>query len=113
MNAVLHGNFGLDSELRDTLEGLASMHQAIDARLGLAHVARLAVCMQARWTERMLIITIEDSGAGFSPDGVVIVGNGLPADHRARGRGLMILNTLCDGIDFSHGGCVIELTFRL
>ena len=113
MNAMLHGNLGLDSGLRENLRDLAKWHALIEERFALPYVARSLIRLNANWTGAMLRIAIRDSGEGFtrSPSSEALLKRSeAPIGS---GRGLAILDALCDRTALRRGGTVIELDFFL
>ncbi|MGD0105316.1 MAG: ATP-binding protein [Rhodopila sp.] len=109
INAMLHGNLGLDSDLRNDLKGLAASHDVIAARLASGNRSRSLIRVQATWTRSRLRVVVRDSGDGFERDE-------LPSIDPARlgsGRGLMILEALCDHVGIHRRGTIIALDFAL
>lgn len=111
MNAMLHGNLGLESGFRNTLQGLASSSEVIEARLASDKVAHSKICIDASWLPTMLRIVVRDSGSGFDKKAVRSPDELLAAGHPGSGRGLIILNTCCDRVELLDGGATIALTF--
>ena len=107
INAMLHGNLGLGSGLRNDLKGLAASHSVIAARFASEHGARSLIRVQATWTRTRLRVIVRDSGDGFERD------ERLAAARLGSGRGLMILEALCDQIGIQRRGTVIALNFLL
>jgi hypothetical protein len=113
MNAILHGNLGLDPGLRDSLQGLATLHDTIAARFASARIARSIIRVDARWTRTMLHLVIRDSGRGFKLNRLSSADEGPGTGRIGSGRGLIILGAMCDRIAFLRGGTTIELGFLL
>lgn len=109
VNAMLHGNLGLASNPWDNLQGLALSHRAIETRLAMPAIARSVISLDASWTRSMLTIVVRDGGSGFKRGDVAAVGDA----RLSSGRGLAILDALCDRVALSHGGTAIELGFSL
>jgi anti-sigma regulatory factor (Ser/Thr protein kinase) len=111
MNAMVHGNLGLDSQLRDGLVGVAASHAVIESLLARPAVARRAIRVDAIWNTTMLSVMVRDNGSGFARSE-----SELPAaapSEKHHGRGLFILETFCDRVALLHGGTTIKLGFRL
>jgi len=113
INAMLHGNLGLDSGPRNDLEGLAASHCVIAARFASEYSARSLIRVQATWTRTRLRVVVRDSGDGFSRNELPSVDERLAAARPGSGRGLMILEALCDHIGIQRRGTVIALNFVL
>jgi hypothetical protein len=113
MNAVLHGNLAINSELRDSLEGLTTSHQAIELLLTSPQIARSMIRVEAIWNSSMLYVLVRDSGAGFKKNELPLPSAWQKAGHHGSGRGLAILDAFCDRIALLNGGATIKLGFRL
>jgi anti-sigma regulatory factor (Ser/Thr protein kinase) len=112
MNAVLHGNLRIGSGGRDTLEGLMQTHEMIEQMLAVPDGAGGAIRVDAIWNSKVLHVLIRDSGEGFtrrepSPEDIAESG------RLASGRGLSILEAICDRVVLLHGGRTIKLGFNL
>jgi anti-sigma regulatory factor (Ser/Thr protein kinase) len=113
MNAMLHGNLELGSGLRDSLEGLATSHELIEALLELPQVGCSTIRLDAIWNPTTLHVMIRDSGAGFKRTESRSPGPAQAEGDRGGGRGLAILEMFCDRVVLLCGGTTIKLGFRL
>lgn len=113
MNAMLHGNLGLDAGLRDNLQALATSHDIIESRFASEQIARSIIYIDATWTRTMLYVVVRDSGGGFNSRELPSPEERLAAGRLGSGRGLMILQSLCDRIGLVRGGTTIKLGFLL
>jgi anti-sigma regulatory factor (Ser/Thr protein kinase) len=113
INSVLHGNLAISSELRDSLEGLTTSHQAIERLLTSPQIARSMIRVEAIWNSTMLNVLVRDSGAGFKRSELPSPSAWRKAGHHGSGRGLAILEAFCDRIALLNGGATIKLGFRL
>jgi anti-sigma regulatory factor (Ser/Thr protein kinase) len=113
MNSVLHGNLAINSEFRDSLEGLDNSHQAIEMLLTSPQIARSMIRVEAIWNSTMLYVLVRDSGAGFKRSELPSPSAWWKAGHHGSGRGLAILEAFCDRIALLNGGATIKLGFRL
>jgi anti-sigma regulatory factor (Ser/Thr protein kinase) len=113
INAILHGNLAMGSELRDSLEGLTTSHQAIEMLLTSPQIARSMIRVEAIWSANMLYVLVRDSGAGFKRSELRSSAERQKAGHLCSGRGLAILDTFCDRIALLNGGATIKMGFRL
>ena len=113
INSVLHGNLSIGSELRDSLEGVMSSHQAIEALLASPQIARSMIRVEAIWNSAMLYVLVRDSGAGFKRNQLPAPAASQKAGNHGSGRGLAILDAFCDRVALLNGGATIKLGFRL
>jgi anti-sigma regulatory factor (Ser/Thr protein kinase) len=113
MNAVLHGNLRIGSGSRDSLEGLTQTHELIERMLATPDGARSAIRVDAIWNSKVLHVLIRDSGEGFDKAGVPSPEALAEAGQNASGRGLSILEAICDRVMLLHGGRTIKLGFNL
>lgn len=113
MNSVLHGNLAINSGLRDSLEGLTTAHQSIEALLTSPQIARSMIRVEAIWNLSMLYVLVRDSGGGFKRSEPPSPGACQKAGHRGSGRGLAIVEAFCDRVALLNGGATIKLGFRL
>jgi anti-sigma regulatory factor (Ser/Thr protein kinase) len=113
MNAMLHGNLGLESGLRDNLQALAVAQASIEARLAIGQIAHSMIEVEAHWSETLLRVTVRDSGGGFQRNALPSLEERLAAGKVGSGRGLMLLEMLCDRVALRRGGTSISLVFRL
>lgn len=113
INSVLHGNLGLSSESRDTLEGLETSHQKIEVLLTSPQIARSMIRVEAIWNSTMLYVLVRDSGAGFKRSELPSPNAWQKAGHHGSGRGLAIVEAFCDRVALLNGGATIKLGFRL
>jgi anti-sigma regulatory factor (Ser/Thr protein kinase) len=113
VNAVLHGNLGLGSGLRDDLGGLDRTHDQIEELLNTPQVALSAVRVDAIWNSGVLLIMVRDSGAGFSRVDLPSASDWQAAGHLGSGRGFVVLEAFCDRLTLLRGGTVIKLGFYL
>jgi anti-sigma regulatory factor (Ser/Thr protein kinase) len=111
MNAMIHGNLGLDSRLRDGLAGLAASHAVIESLLARPAVACRAIRVDAIWNTTMLSVMVRDDGSGFARNVAEL--SAAPPSEKHHGRGLRILETFCDRVTLLHCGTMIKLGFRL
>lgn len=108
MNAVLHGNLKIDSDLRGSLEGLMAAEAAIESRLNMPDVSRASIRMDAIWNASTLHVVIRDSGGGYDQSAMR-----QTSDDDASGRGLAILQAFSDSVAVLNGGATVKLEFRL
>lgn len=109
-NALEHGVLGLDSALKDSPEGFSDYYGARDEalqRLTDGQV-RIELCYKGTMMGGCLRIVIEDSGAGF--DFQRIMAEKSAKGEKYAGRGIQLLESLCDSVVHSgSGNCVTAI----
>ena len=113
MNAVLHGNLRIEAGLRDNLERFVEFHESIERKLALPEVAGGMVRVDALWNSKMLYVVIRDSGDGYDKAAMPALSETMGDSPAGSGRGLSILETICDRVVLLHGGRAIKLGFRI
>lgn len=109
VNAIVHGNLDVSSELRET--GLDQYEQLISSRRQQQPYRDRRVTVDARFTTETAQITIQDEGSGFDvtalPD---------PRDPenllRASGRGLLLVCAFMDEVKFNDTGNSVTVIKR-
>jgi anti-sigma regulatory factor (Ser/Thr protein kinase) len=111
MNAVLHGNLGLGSSLRDDLAHMARLQRMVEWRLADTALGGRVVFVEASWTTSTLHLLVRDCGEGFAKETAF----GAPATDgdgaRVGGRGLCVIEQLSDGVEYLNNGSTIRIGF--
>jgi anti-sigma regulatory factor (Ser/Thr protein kinase) len=113
MNAMMHGNLGLGEGLRDNRQALAASRDLIEARFAIGPIARSMIRVEATWSEGLLRVAVRDNGDGYGSSNLPTLDERMEAGQVGSGRGLLILERLCDHIGLHRGGTTIALDFRL
>lgn len=111
MNAVLHGNLKIDSSLRGTLQDLIQMHEAIEVRLAAPEISCAPVHVEARWNERVIHVLVRDAGEGYAGAPSPKCGDSRLTGEKSSGRGLAILDTMCDEFSVIEDGRAAKMSF--
>ena len=109
LNAIIHGNLGVSSKLRDADDG--SYEKLIAMRLGQSPYRERRVRVLATFSAQEAKFVIRDEGRGFNvsklPD---------PTDpenmDRAHGRGVLLIRTFMDDIRYNSKGNQVTLIKR-
>lgn len=110
-NALEHGVLGLDSALKAQDDGFRRYYDARANRLrDLCEGFVRIVCEHTAEREHgRLVLRVEDTGRGFAPD---CVERTLDANVGFSGRGIALVRSICDAIEWSNGGRRVEATYR-
>ena len=100
-NAVIHGNLGIQSDLRGTREGLAAFSALMATRLAEPERAARRVEICAFQADGGLTLTVSDQGEGFDLDAQLR----RPIETAARnGRGLALIRKVAGAVGGEDGG---------
>ena len=107
VNALDHGVLGLESALKTSVEGFSHYYDEREARL--ANLSDGFVCIRLSYSvgekKCYLEIRIEDSGPGFNHLNWV---NSLADETAHSGRGILLVNSLCDSLKYHSVGNHVE-----
>jgi CheY-like chemotaxis protein len=108
-NAMLHGNLGLDSAMRE--ENEKEYYQLGVQRRGEEPYANRRVFVTTRYTTRELTFIIRDEGEGFDPSNLPDPTD--PANlGKVSGRGLLLIQTFMDRVSHNAAGNEITMVKR-
>lgn len=106
VNAIVHGNLGMGSADRETLDGFERYCGQIETRLSEPARADKWIEIHARWTETEIVVTVTDQGAGYRP------GQGGEVEKFEKsGRGLGIVRALTEAVRVDEDGRRIRMRF--
>lgn len=109
LNAIIHGNLEVSSKLRDCDDG--SFDKLIALRFGKSPYKNRRVEVVAKFSTEVAEFTIADEGPGFDV-------NSLPDPTdpeniaRAHGRGVLLMRTFMDEVNFNEKGNQVTLIKR-
>ena len=108
-NALEHGILGLDSKQKQTEEGYLEYYLERETRLKDLESANITIQIEHPQNERkFIIITVTNSGKGFDYEHIE------PAtDDDSYGRGIPLIQSLCQGLEFSDKGRSVAVTYTL
>ena len=100
-NALEHGVLGLSSELKKSEDGYLEYYQQREEKLSELEegFVKITVEFRTRETQAEVQIEVKDSGAGFD-----IQNRYKSTDDDAFGRGVSLIDTLCESVEYSENG---------
>ncbi|HVI50387.1 MAG TPA: ATP-binding protein [Candidatus Sulfotelmatobacter sp.] len=109
VNGLIHGNLGIPSTGRDTLEMFTAYCHSVER--GLADPVRGLRLIEifAWWDDQAIELSVVDQGEGFDP---AIVEREAAKPGKASGRGLQLIGSLSEGYVTSEGGRRLSMRFR-
>ncbi|HBN77214.1 MAG TPA: hypothetical protein DD473_15645 [Planctomycetaceae bacterium] len=104
MNSIVHGNLEISSEIRET--SMADYHDMIETRAQDPQYQNRRVSLEISLNPVRFQLTIQDQGIGFDLSNIKD-----PRDEkyisRASGRGMLLMQTFMDSVEYSdHGRCI-------
>lgn len=109
-NSLEHGILQLESKLKHTEEGYLEYYTLRESRLQELAEGEISINLQLINDNggRLIKIQLNDSGCGFDYTKLRSMN-----DNDSFGRGLPLMYTLCEQVEYSNGGRRVELTYRL
>lgn len=112
-NSLEHGVLKLDSDLKDTVEGMGEYEeQRADGLFGLTDDdwIKIEIHLNSDMGNAYLDIVLSDSGKGFD---VAEVTTRPDNDNLSHGRGLGLIRYLCESVEFLNRGASVKARFSL
>jgi anti-sigma B factor antagonist len=108
MNAIEHGNLGIDSDQKPAALARDRFEQLVEERQSQEPYASRLVTLSYTLTAAYISITIRDEGVGFDWQSVarMPLAEEMPSAH---GRGLLIVRSFMDCCIFHHPGNTVTL----
>ncbi len=108
-NAIVHGNLGIPSSVKDHPEGFREFSKMVNNRLSDAGLRGRRVEIFVRWGRTSLDVSVSDQGEGFDVSVLPAVVSG-----RCRsGRGFLFMQALAERVEIADGGRCTSLRFKL
>lgn len=109
LNAMFHGNLELSSSLRE--DDKPTYHEMARVRAKVPPFSDRKIVFEARLSPTLAEFRIRDQGPGFNPKELPDPTD--PANlNRVSGRGLLLMHTFMDEVQFSDGGNEVCLRKR-
>ncbi|MBF0381957.1 MAG: ATP-binding protein [Magnetococcales bacterium] len=112
LNAIEHGNLGIDYTEKTMLEENNIFEEEVEKRLGLDDNLNKVACISWQRTETKIIFSIKDQGKGF--DWLPYMGFNHDRKFDNHGRGILIARTISfDNIEYKGSGNEVIATVTL
>lgn len=105
-NAIVHGNLGLDSELRRSLSDFSHYCDSVGGRLADAGLSARYVAIAATWDQTFVTVTVGDQGGGYDPAAAAA----RCSELAPFGRGLVIVRSVAEAA-ILDGGRSLRMIF--
>ncbi len=110
-NALEHGILGLESSMKATPDGFDQFYRLRAERLQNLQDQRIELSFRyLPETKNSLEIIVSDTGRGFDQEKVM---KSLEQNEEAFGRGLMLLKSMCDQLEYSQEGRCAKVVYSL
>jgi CheY-like chemotaxis protein len=108
-NALEHGILELSSDLKKTEDGFMEYYQQRQQRLDTLKNAVVQISFRLIKSEEIILrIKITDSGSGFDTEKLKSSSN-----EDSFGRGIGLLNRVCNRVEYLDGGSTLEVDFPI
>lgn len=109
-NSLEHGILRLSSSIKDNPQGFIEYYNAREAALNSLVDASVTINIEHYATDHggRLVITLKDTGSGFDTDELT---KRINDDTRAHGRGIHLINALCNQLTYSNDGKVVTAEY--
>ncbi len=106
VNALFHGNLGLDSTLREIDND--TYHRLASQRMKEHPYCERRIFVSVRMDRHAAEVTVRDQGCGFNPQDLPDPTD--PANlERVSGRGVLLMRTFMDQVEFSENGTRVTM----
>ena len=112
VNALDHGVLKLESSMKSTPEGFAQYFVEREKRLEALTAGTVSLYLQHTRLRNggRLVIRVEDSGDGFDYEAWKL-SSGKNRDGQFSGRGIALVDGLCESIAYHNGGTLVEAVY--
>lgn len=108
-NAVDHGVLGLDSRMKQDLEGFERFYEERAERLAALEDGgvELGLALEQDGDEWRMVLEVTDSGRGFQPSAVQAASSSAP-----HGRGIAMVKGICESVRYHPPGNRVEVVYQ-
>jgi len=115
VNALDHGVLGLSSELKSSPEGFAQYYNERENRLKALDYGYVDISLSYHLLDKggKMVIRLKDSGQGFDIYKLLksLGEHSSQKNYALSGRGVELVNRLCDTIEYKENGTLVEVTY--
>ncbi|MFT4938229.1 MAG: DNA-binding response OmpR family regulator/anti-sigma regulatory factor (Ser/Thr protein kinase) [Paraglaciecola sp.] len=108
-NALEHGLLNLDSALKRDEDGFFAYFEQREQKVAKLATGSIKIEVDYAPDQRLLSISVTDSGEGFFVDKNFDLDN----NNESFGRGIPLIKELCDAVEYSNNGSAVNVTFKV
>ena len=105
-NALEHGLLGLSSEMKQSEDGFLEYYTEREIRLAELNEGWVKINISLK--QGKVVLSVHDSGKGFDYHAL-----SQADDENAYGRGMSIINSVCDSFEYSHNGSKVTVHYSV
>lgn len=105
-NALEHGVLGLSSEMKQSEDGFLEYYMQRESRLAELNEGWVNIAISL--DQGKVVLSVHDSGPGFDYHSLT-----QASEENAFGRGMSIINSVCDSYHYSHGGAKVTVHYSV
>ncbi len=111
-NSLEHGLLKLESNCKSSPDGFTEYYQERERRLSRLHEGEIQISIDIEPGDvNRLKLKLTDSGTGFDIENVMK--ENRDANHLYYGRGIALVRSLCETVEYAHGGRTVSVTYVL
>ncbi len=111
-NSLEHGLLKLESTCKSSPDGFTEYYQERERRLSRLHEGEIQISIDIEPGDvNRLKLKLTDSGTGFDVENVMK--ENRDANHLYYGRGIALVRSLCETVEYGHGGRTVSVTYVL
>ncbi len=107
LNAIEHGNLGIDSIKKREALANRSYEQLLKEKLNCKELVEKKICVKKKYSNGELVVSIADEGNGFNTENIF---NSHIDTASMNGRGIKIAQAIFDKIEYNDKGNIVTVS---